>query len=102
MSYYVESKVKNDKPDCFGDDDEYNQRMEQGPFAAACETQFVRLASAETADEVVRKAFYLAKLNSKPVMLSAPRSISRPRMRTTSATRSVASTCRTRSMNSFR
>lgn len=56
-------------------DDEYNQRMEQGPFAAACETQFVRLASAETADEVVRKAFYLAKLNSKPVMLSAPMDI---------------------------
>ena len=47
-------------------DDEYNQRMEQAPFAAACETQFVRLASAETADEVVRKAFYLARLNSKP------------------------------------
>ena len=56
-------------------DDEYNQRMEQGPFAAACETQFVRLASAETADEVVRKAFYLARLNSKPVMLSAPMDI---------------------------
>ncbi len=56
-------------------DDEYNQRLEQAPFAAACETQFVRLASAETADEVVRKAFYLAKLNSKPVMLSAPMDI---------------------------
>ena len=49
--------------------------MEQAPFAAACETQFVRLASAETADEVVRKAFYLARLNSKPVMLSAPMDI---------------------------
>jgi thiamine pyrophosphate-dependent acetolactate synthase large subunit-like protein len=56
-------------------DDEYNQRMEQAPFAAACETQFVRLASADTADEVVRRAFYLAKLNSKPVMLSAPMDI---------------------------
>ena len=53
-------------------DDEYNQRMEQAPFAAACETQFVRVATADAADEAVRKAFYLAKLNSKPVMLSAP------------------------------
>ena len=53
-------------------DDEYNQRMEQAPFAAACETQFVRLATADAADDAVRKAFYLAKINSKPVMLSAP------------------------------
>jgi thiamine pyrophosphate-dependent acetolactate synthase large subunit-like protein len=53
-------------------DDEYNQRLEQAPFAAACETQFVRVATADAADEAVRKAFYLAKINSKPVMLSAP------------------------------
>lgn len=53
-------------------DDEYNQRLEQAPFAAACETQFVRVATADAADEAVRKAFYLARLNSKPVMLSAP------------------------------
>jgi acetolactate synthase-1/2/3 large subunit len=56
-------------------DDEYNQRLDQGRFAAACETGFVRLNSAESTDEVVRKAFYLAKLESRPIMLSAPMDI---------------------------
>lgn len=53
-------------------DDGYNQRLDQGRFAAACETGFVRLNSAESADDVVRKAFYLARLESRPIMLSAP------------------------------
>lgn len=56
-------------------DDEYNQRLNQGRFAEACETGFVRLNSPESADEVVRKAFYLAKLESRPIMLSAPMDI---------------------------
>jgi acetolactate synthase-1/2/3 large subunit len=56
-------------------DDEYNQRLDQGRFAAACEAGFVRLNSPETTDEVVRKAFYLAKLESRPIMLSAPMDI---------------------------
>ena len=56
-------------------DDEYNQRLDQGRFAAACEAGFVRLNSAESTDEVVRKAFYLAKLESRPIMLSAPMDI---------------------------
>ena len=53
-------------------DDGYNQRFDNARFAAACEAGFVRLNSAESADDVVRKAFYLARLESRPVMLSAP------------------------------
>lgn len=56
-------------------DDEYNQRLDQARFAAACEAGFVRLNSADSTDEVVRKAFYLAKLESRPIMLSAPMDI---------------------------
>lgn len=53
-------------------DDEYNQRMDQQSFAAGCETAFLRITSPDVADDVVRKAFYTAKLESRPVMISAP------------------------------
>ena len=53
-------------------DDEYNQRLDQSRFAAACETGFVRMSTPDAADDAVRKAFYLAKLESRPIMLSAP------------------------------
>jgi len=56
-------------------DDEYNQRLDQGRFAAGCEAGFVRLATPDAADDAVRKAFYLAKLESRPIMLSAPMDI---------------------------
>jgi thiamine pyrophosphate-dependent acetolactate synthase large subunit-like protein len=56
-------------------DDGYNQRFDNRGFAAACETGFVRLNSAESADDVVRKAFYLARLESRPIMFSAPMDI---------------------------
>lgn len=56
-------------------DDEYNQRLDQSRFAAACETGFVRLNTPDGADDAVRKAFYLAKLESRPIMLSAPMDI---------------------------
>ena len=56
-------------------DDEYNQRLDQGRFAAACETGFVRLNTPDSTDDVVRKAFYLARLESRPIMLSAPMDI---------------------------
>src|SRR5215216_1972 len=36
-------------------DQEYNQRFDQARFAAACETGFVRLTSADVTDEVVRQ-----------------------------------------------
>ncbi len=53
-------------------DDEYNQRLDQARFAAGCETGFVRVATPDGTDDAVRKAFYLAKLESRPIMLSAP------------------------------
>jgi thiamine pyrophosphate-dependent acetolactate synthase large subunit-like protein len=53
-------------------DDEYNQRLDQARFAAGCETGFVRVATPDGADDAVRKAFYLARLESRPIMLSAP------------------------------
>jgi thiamine pyrophosphate-dependent acetolactate synthase large subunit-like protein len=53
-------------------DDGYNQRLNQGRFAEACETAFVRMNSPESADDVVRKAFYIARLESRPVMFSCP------------------------------
>ena len=53
-------------------DDEYNQRLDQAAFAAGCETGFIRVTSPGVADDCVRKAFYTAKLESRPVMLSAP------------------------------
>jgi acetolactate synthase-1/2/3 large subunit len=56
-------------------DDGYNQRFDNRGFAQACETAFVRLNSPESVDDVVRKAFYIAQLESKPVMLSVPMDI---------------------------
>jgi acetolactate synthase I/II/III large subunit len=53
-------------------DDEYNQRLDQAAFAAGCETGFIRITSPDVADDSVRKAFYTAKLASRPIMLSAP------------------------------
>jgi thiamine pyrophosphate-dependent acetolactate synthase large subunit-like protein len=55
-----------------GNDQDYNQRFDQAKFADACEAGFVRVVSADYADEAVRKAFYLARLESRPIMLSAP------------------------------
>ena len=56
-------------------DDEYAQYLDQSRFAAACETGFVRLQTPDQADDVVRKAFYLAKTENRPVMLSCPMDI---------------------------
>jgi acetolactate synthase-1/2/3 large subunit len=53
-------------------DDEYNQRMDQAAFCAGCETGFLRVTSPDVADDCVRKAFYTAKLESRPIMISAP------------------------------
>ncbi len=53
-------------------DDEYNQRLDQARFAEACETGFVRLGIEQDTDECVRKAFYKARTESRPVMLSVP------------------------------
>jgi acetolactate synthase I/II/III large subunit len=56
-------------------DPEYNQHLDNERFAAACEAGFVRLTSADNTDESVRKAFYIARMESRPVMLSAPMDI---------------------------
>jgi thiamine pyrophosphate-dependent acetolactate synthase large subunit-like protein len=56
-------------------DPEYAQYLDQSRFAAACETGFVRLVTADQTDDVVRKAFYLAKTENRPVMLSCPMDI---------------------------
>jgi acetolactate synthase I/II/III large subunit len=53
-------------------DQDYHQRLNQAAFAAGCETGFIRLATPEFADEAVRRAFYLARLESRPYMLSCP------------------------------
>ncbi len=53
-------------------DQEYNQRFDPARFAAACEAGFVRVHNPDYADEAVRKAFYLARLESRPILLSAP------------------------------
>ncbi|MBV9325597.1 MAG: thiamine pyrophosphate-binding protein [Chloroflexi bacterium] len=54
------------------DDEEYVQRFDQSRFAEACEAGFVRVLSPDTAYDAVRKAFYRAKLESRPILLSAP------------------------------
>ncbi len=56
-------------------DEEYTQFLDQSRFAAACESGFVQLLSPDLADEAVRKAFYLAKLENRPIMLSCPMDI---------------------------
>jgi thiamine pyrophosphate-dependent acetolactate synthase large subunit-like protein len=53
-------------------DEDFIQYLDQARFAAACETEFVRVISPRTVDEAVQKAFYIARLESRPVMLSAP------------------------------
>jgi acetolactate synthase-1/2/3 large subunit len=48
------------------------QYFDQRRFAAAIECDFVHLSRADQAWEVVQRAFYLARTQSRPVMLSAP------------------------------
>ncbi len=53
-------------------DPDYHQGLNQSRFADGVETAFLRLDTGEFADEAVRRAFYKAKLERRPVMLSAP------------------------------
>lgn len=48
------------------------QYLDQRRFAAAIECEFLRLSRAEQAQEIVQRAFYLARTESRPVMISAP------------------------------
>jgi thiamine pyrophosphate-dependent acetolactate synthase large subunit-like protein len=61
-------------------DEDYVQRFDQSRFAAACEAGFVRVLSPDTAYDAVRKAFYQAKVESRPIMLSAPMDIQQQSM----------------------
>jgi acetolactate synthase I/II/III large subunit len=53
-------------------DPDYHQGLNQSRFADGVETGFIRLDTGDFADEAVRRAFYRAKLERKPIMLSAP------------------------------
>jgi len=48
------------------------QYLDQRRFAAAIECGFVHLSRPEDAQEAVQRAFYLARTESRPIMLSAP------------------------------
>ncbi|KIF69851.1 acetolactate synthase [Streptomyces sp. AcH 505] len=56
-------------------DDSYVQRLDQGRFAEACESGFVHLTTPDNAYEAVQQAFYRAKTESRPILLSAPMDI---------------------------
>ena len=61
-------------------DEDYVQYFDQSRFAAACEAGFVRVLSPDTAYQAVRKAFYQTRLESRPVVLSAPLDIQQKTM----------------------
>ena len=48
------------------------QYLDQQRFAAAIECEFLQVTKAESAAEVVQRAFYVARTQSRPVMISAP------------------------------
>jgi acetolactate synthase I/II/III large subunit len=56
-------------------DDSYVQRLDQRKFADACEAGFVHLAKADIAFEAVQTAFYRARTESRPILLSAPMNV---------------------------
>ncbi|MEV7045331.1 thiamine pyrophosphate-binding protein [Amycolatopsis sp. NPDC051061] len=53
-------------------DDSAVQYLDQRRFAAAIECAFLQVTKADSAEEVVRRAFHLTRTESRPVMLSAP------------------------------
>src|ERR1700722_20290281 len=56
-------------------DDSYVQPLDQKRFAEACEAGFVHLTAADNAYEAVQTAFYVARTESRPILLSAPMNI---------------------------
>ncbi len=61
-------------------DDDYVQRINQERFAEAIEAGFVRVLSGENVLDAVQKAFYRAKLESRPIMLSVPMDVQQKTM----------------------
>jgi thiamine pyrophosphate-dependent acetolactate synthase large subunit-like protein len=55
----------------WGDDAEV-QRLDQQRFAAAVEAGFVRITSADDVHHATQQAFYTARMQSRPVLLSMP------------------------------
>jgi acetolactate synthase-1/2/3 large subunit len=53
-------------------DEDYVQRINQERFAEAIEAGFVRVNSGADALDAVKRAFYLARAESRPILLSAP------------------------------
>lgn len=53
-------------------DEGATQYLDQRRFAAAIECAFIQVTRPENAQEAVRNAFYLARTESRPVMISAP------------------------------
>ena len=53
-------------------DESYVQRLDQKRFAETCEAGFVHLTKGENAYEAVQTAFYRARTESRPILLSAP------------------------------
>jgi acetolactate synthase I/II/III large subunit len=56
-------------------DDSYVQRLDQKRFAEACEAGFVHVSKADNAYEAVQTAFYRARTESRPILISAPMDI---------------------------
>lgn len=56
-------------------DDSYVQRLDQKRFAEACEAGFVQVNKPDIAWEAVQTAFYRARTESRPILLSAPMNI---------------------------
>jgi acetolactate synthase I/II/III large subunit len=48
------------------------QYLDQRRFAAAIEAEFLQVTKAESAYDVVQRAFYIARTQSRPVLVSAP------------------------------
>ena len=61
-------------------DQDYVQKYDQLTFAHACEAGFIRIETPEYTDEAIRKAFYLARLESRPIMLSAPMDVQQAKL----------------------
>ena len=57
------------------EDDENAQVFDQRRFAEATEAGFVRLAAPSEAHKAVRTSFYRARLESRPIVLSAPEDV---------------------------
>jgi acetolactate synthase-1/2/3 large subunit len=58
-------------------DDEHIQRIDPSRFAEANECAFVRVHSPAAVGDTVQKAFYIARSQSRPVLLSAPNEVQR-------------------------